>query len=100
MTPATARTEPRGAAAAGAGEAHPRSWPARSWSLLREVVREVREDDLPTTAQALAYSFFLAIPAMFLVLLGAFSIIASPDDVTRLMTRAEKIMPPEAAKLL
>ena len=62
--------------------------------------REARKDDLSTTAQALAYSFFLAIPSIFLVVLGVFSLVASPDDVTRLMDRVERIAPPEAAQLL
>ena len=38
--------------------------------------REAREDRITTSAQALAYSLFLAIPATFLVLLGVFSLVA------------------------
>jgi membrane protein len=52
------------------------------------------------TAQALAYSFFLAIPAMCLVVLGVFSLVASPGDVDRLVERLGRVMPAEATTLL
>ena len=42
----------------------------------RRASREAREDRITTTAQALAYSLFLAIPATFLLLLGVFSLVA------------------------
>jgi membrane protein len=53
-----------------------------------------------TTAQALAYSFFLAIPAVCLVVLGVFSLVASPGDVDRLVERLGRVMPAEATTLL
>ena len=52
------------------------------------------------TAQALAFSLFLAIPATFLLLLGIFSLVAAPGDVAGLVERLEAVMPPEAAELL
>jgi membrane protein len=52
------------------------------------------------TAQALAYSFFLAIPAVCLVVLGVFSLVASQDDVERLVERLGRVMPAEATTLL
>jgi membrane protein len=52
------------------------------------------------TAQALAYSFFLAIPSLFLVALGVFSLAASPADIQGLMERASAVIPAEATTLL
>src|SRR4029077_6888341 len=59
-----------------------------------------RENGITMTAQALAYSLFLAIPAALLVVLGVFSLVASPAHVGRLIDRANGVIPPEAAKLL
>jgi membrane protein len=78
------------------GATRARPWPR----VLRRAVSQARENDVATTAQALAYSFFLAIPALFLVALGVFSLVASPSDIERLMQRFERVMPPEAATLL
>ena len=107
MSHAAPRTDPPAVVTAASSahsvaqaDAPARSWPASAWSVLREAVGEARENDLSTTAQALAYSFFLAIPSIFLVVLGVFSLAASPDDVTRLMDRVERIAPPQAAQLL
>jgi membrane protein len=66
----------------------------------RTAIAKARDDRITTTAQALAYSLFLAIPAALLVVLGVFSLAASPADVERLIARANGIIPPEAAKLL
>jgi len=68
--------------------------------VLRIAVAAARENDIATTAQALAYSFFLAIPSLFLVVLGVFSMVASKSDVQRLMERLNGVLPPEAASLL
>jgi membrane protein len=77
-----------------------RSKVRQAWPVLRNAVAGARDHEITTTAQALAYSFFLAIPSIFLIALGVFSVVASPDDVERLMDRAAKVMPPEAAQLL
>jgi membrane protein len=68
--------------------------------ILRRAVEEAREDRITMTAQALAFSLFLAIPATFLLLLGIFSLVAAPGDVAGLVERLEAVMPPEAAELL
>lgn len=72
----------------------------RAWTILRRAIDEAREDRISTTAQALAYSIFLAIPATFLVVLGVFSLAAEPEDVGQLVDRLESVMPPAAADLL
>ena len=80
--------------------ARPRAPPRGAHGVLRRAVDEAREDRITTSAQALAYSLFLAIPATLLVLLGVFSLVTDEDDVARLVERLESIMPPEAAELL
>jgi membrane protein len=68
--------------------------------IVTRVIAEARDDRITTTAQALAYSVFLAIPAVFLVVLGVFSLVASPSDVTAVIDRMRTVIPPEAANLL
>ena len=68
--------------------------------VLRAAVEEARDDNVPMTAQALAYTLFLAIPGMLLVTLGAFSLAADEMDVARLVDRLEGVVPEEAATLL
>ena len=66
----------------------------------RRVISEARDDRITTIAQALAYSVFLAIPAVFLVVLGVFSLIARPQDVQAVIDQLHGVIPPEAATLL
>lgn len=67
---------------------------------MRRAVAEALDDDIPTTAQALAYSLFLAIPATMLLALGVFSLVADAQTVESLIDRAGAVMPAEAASLL
>jgi membrane protein len=71
-----------------------------AWIVGRGAVREARDDRVPTTAQALAYSLFLAVPAAFLVLLGLFSVFAGESAIAELVSRARTVVPAEAATLL
>jgi membrane protein len=71
-----------------------------SFVVAKRTIAEAREDRISMTAQALAYSLFLAIPSVLLVVLGVFSMVASPSDVTRLIDRLKGIIPPDAATLL
>jgi membrane protein len=68
--------------------------------VLRRAVAEARDDDVPMVAQALAFSLFLAIPALMLVVLGAFSLFADEQAVQSLIDRLGTVMPAEAANLL
>ena len=52
------------------------------------------------TAQALAYSLFLAIPAAALVVLGVFSLVADPTLIQAVVERAGRVMPTQATQLL
>jgi membrane protein len=77
-----------------------RGWAADTRIVLRGAVASARKNRITTTAQALAYSLFLAIPATLLVVLGVFSLVASAGDVDRLLQRAHSVMPAEATTLL
>ena len=68
--------------------------------VLSRALVAARANNLTTVAQALAYSLFLAIPALFLVILGVFSLVASPADITGLIDRTSGVIPSEAATLL
>src|SRR6478752_10779919 len=69
-------------------------------TVAKRAVARAREDRITTTAQALAYSLFLAIPSALLVALGIFSLVATPANVDGLIQRANGAIPPEAASLL
>ena len=71
-----------------------------AWTVLRGAFAEARADRLSTTAQALAYSLFLAIPATLLVVLGVFSLVADADDIAGLIERVDELLPAEASSLL
>jgi membrane protein len=62
--------------------------------------KELMKDQVPDRAAALAYYAFLSIPAVLLLALGIFGLVASPNDVTRLLDRADGVLPPEAITLL
>jgi membrane protein len=67
------------------------------------VVRSVRgtlADHATDRAAAVAYYGFLAIPAILLLTLGVFGLVATPQDVASLMDRLGQVMPQEAVTLL
>jgi membrane protein len=70
------------------------------WIVLRRAAKDAIADDVPTIAQALAYSLFLAIPASMLVVLGTFSLVADASAIDSLIERAQAVLPAEAASLL
>jgi membrane protein len=63
-------------------------------------VAEARADHVTMTAQAIAYSLFLAIPASLFVLIGVFSLVADEALIDELIERAQTVMPEEASTLL
>jgi membrane protein len=62
--------------------------------------KEFMEDNAMLLASALAYATFIAIPSALLVLLGLFTLVASPDTITSLLNHLNGIVPPETTKLL
>jgi len=76
---------------------HPvRGWPA----IVKSAVKQMFSKNLPMIAQALAYSAFMAIPAVLLVILGVFTLVASPETITSLMQRFGTVMPQQATQLI
>ena len=73
----------------------------RDWGAV--VVRAGKEavnDALTDVAAALAYYTFLAIPAMLLLSVGIFSLVATPDTITELMQKLRGVVPAETISLL
>ncbi len=73
---------------------------ADAWIVGRRAVAEARRDRITMTAQAIAYSLFLAIPASLFVLIGVFSLVADETLIDELVARARTVMPEEATTLL
>ena len=62
--------------------------------------KDALDDHLTNLAAALAYYAFLAIPALLLVAVGAFSLFAGPDAVTSIVERLSGVIPREAVTLV
>jgi membrane protein len=80
--------------------------PRRRWPSLREwpqvIVRAGKEsldDDVPMLASAMAFNGFLAIPAILLLVVGLFSLVADPALIADLMDRFGAVLPGEAVDL-
>jgi membrane protein len=63
-------------------------------------VKEALDDGVTNLAGALAYQFFLSIPAMMLIAVGVFGYVAEPSTVDSMLTRLSGVAPPEALSLL
>ena len=67
------------------------------------VVRAAREsmnDQITDTAAALAYYGFMAIPAIMLVALGFFAVVASPSAIDSVVERVGSVAPQQTVELL
>jgi membrane protein len=69
-------------------------------SILKRAVREAIDDEIPDSAAAIAYYSFLAIPALLLVSVGVFSLVASPSAIETIIDKLGSVIPAEAATLL
>ncbi len=69
-------------------------------AIVKRAGREALDDTITDSAAALAYYAFLALPALVLLVLGLFGLVASPSDVSRLMERFATIAPDETVTLL
>jgi membrane protein len=73
----------------------------RDWrAVFMRSVKEFRDDNGTMLASALAYSTFFAIPAVLLLAVGLFTLVAGPDTITTLMAHFSHVMPAEATSLL
>jgi membrane protein len=69
-------------------------------AILKRAGKSSLEDHITNLAAALAYYAFLAIPAVLLVAVGVFNLVADDDLITRIIRRLEGIAPQEALTLL
>jgi membrane protein len=69
-------------------------------AIVKRAVKESLDDGITDLAAGLAYYSFLAIPSVFLLALGVFSLVASPDAITRLIDELGAVAPAEATELL
>ena len=73
----------------------------RDWlEIVKRAGKNTIDDNMPMIAQALAYSTFIAIPAVLLVALGVFTLVAGPQTITSLMNHFGSVMPKQATQLL
>ena len=69
-------------------------------AILIRAAKKSISDGITDLAAALAYYSFLAIPAVLLVALGLFTLIASPDAITTLMDKIGQVAPSQTTELL
>lgn len=73
----------------------------RDWkAIFVRAGKEALDDNVPMIASALAYASFFAIPAIMLVALGLFTLVASPETIASLMNSITGVIPGDAAGLL
>ena len=62
--------------------------------------KEAIADNIPDSAAAMAYYSFLAIPAVLLISVGIFSLVASPRAIETVIEKLGTVVPGEAITLL
>jgi membrane protein len=73
----------------------------RDWrAILVRAFKEFLEDNGTMLAAALAYSTFLAIPAVLLMVVGVFTLLVGPQTISSLMAHFSQVMPGQATSLL
>jgi membrane protein len=94
-TPMPEPEEPRQA------EPTPRSLSKRDYvAIVFRSVKEALDDHLPNLAAALAYSAFLSIPAVLLIALGVFGLVADTSTVDDMLAKLDGKIPSQAITLL
>jgi membrane protein len=69
-------------------------------AILKRAAKSSLDDHITNLAASLAYYAFLAIPAVLLVAVGVFNLVADDDLITRIIGRLEGVAPQEALTLL
>ena len=69
-------------------------------AVLQRAVSEASNDHITNLAAALAYYAFFAIPSALLVVVGVFTLIASPSDVNTIVDKLGTVMPADATTLI
>lgn len=68
--------------------------------VLVTAVRTALKGNVTDVAASLAYYAFLAIPAILLVAVGAFGVLAGPDTIQSLLDRLDGVVPADALSLI
>jgi membrane protein len=63
-------------------------------------VRSGLRHNVMALAAAIAYNAFLAVPASLMVVLGVFTLVERPEDVTKVVDNFDNVLPPEAQTLI
>jgi membrane protein len=75
--------------------------PSREWlAIAKRAGKDMVDDNMLIFASALAYSSFLAIPSVLLVVVGLFTLIAGPATITSLIDSFGHVMPSQATQLI
>src|SRR5215218_3443537 len=69
-------------------------------AILKRAVRESLDDHITNLAAALAYYAFLAIPAVLMVALGSFSLLADAETIRTVIDKLGTVMPSQATELI
>src|SRR5436190_22918872 len=70
---------------------------ARDWlAVFKRAAKEMLDDNMLMIASALAYSSFFAMPAVLLVVVGLFTLIAGPQTITTVIEHLGRVMPAQA----
>jgi membrane protein len=69
-------------------------------AIVKRAVKESLNDHVTNVAAALAYYGFLSIPAVLMVALGVFSLVADPSAVQTLVDKLGTVMPEQATSLI
>jgi membrane protein len=69
-------------------------------AMFKRAGKEALDDQITDLAAALAYYSFLAIPAILIAAVGAFTLFAGPDAIQTLIDKLGKVAPEETTKLL
>jgi membrane protein len=73
----------------------------RDWvAIFKRAGKKMLADNMPMLASALAYSAFFAIPAVALVVVGLFTLIAGPSTIGTVMQHFGRVIPAQATQLL
>jgi membrane protein len=69
-------------------------------AIVRRAAKKSLRDHITNLAAALAYYAFLAIPAMLLVAVGVFNLVADEDAITTIVDKLQGVVPQEALTLI
>ncbi len=70
------------------------------WRILVRAAKAMLTHNMPMIARALAYSTFLAIPSVGLLVIGLFTLISGPGTIDEVVNRLGTVMPAQAKELL